>query len=331
MYKRSKRQPIIRSLANVRNTGPDVVSRDPGRRRPMPPICGMLWLCLMLQGCNNAPDEVADSGIWFFVLVKSSNHAQARDGELTLLNYHFFSEIFPKEGSGELRHAQMIRHDAPDSPMSYENRGSNYYIEGGHFQTQGEVDAAYPNGTFRFEIVSDVVEIDTELDLSGPDGATDIPEPIQISLYQGGQQIDPLQVDVTEDLQVRWSDYSNGSEGPNGIVDDMIFVVVQDCRGERIVHTGLPFKESNYLTFRADSLDILAGTMQSGEPHAMFVEFPHVVDSVVANGVPGFTSYATATYLDIHTMGKAADSSCLDDMPPMDTGQTDDGSAEDED
>jgi hypothetical protein len=33
--------------------------------------------------------------IQFFVLVKSSNYAQASDGNLSLLNYHFFSEVFP--------------------------------------------------------------------------------------------------------------------------------------------------------------------------------------------------------------------------------------------
>ena len=34
------------------------------------------------------------SDISFFVLVKSSNYAQDSSGVLTLLNYHFFSEIF---------------------------------------------------------------------------------------------------------------------------------------------------------------------------------------------------------------------------------------------
>ena len=55
----------------------------------------------------------------------------------------------------------------------------------------------------------------------------------------------------------------------------------------------------------------------------MFVEFPHVVDSKVVNGVPGFTSYATATYTDINTVGEIDPSSCPDELPPLDTGQTD--------
>ena len=48
-----------------------------------------------------------------------------------------------------------------------------------------------------------------------------------------------------------------------------------------------------------------------------------VVDSRVVDGVPGFTSYATATYIDIRTLGEQSDQSCPDAPPPMDTGQTD--------
>jgi hypothetical protein len=68
-----------------------------------------------------------------------------------------------------------------------------------------------------------------------------------------------------------------------------------------------------------------ANTLSSGQAYSMFVEFPHVVDSRVINGVPAFTSYATATYLDLRTTGASSDSGCPDVPPPMDTGQTDRG------
>ncbi len=279
-------------------------------------------LSLLSVGCDNSHQGNEDAGMWFFVLVKSSNYEQDRAGELTFLNYHFFSEVFPKDGNSDPITGRLTRHDAPDTPMPYVDRGSNYYIEGGHFDSAAELDNAFPNGTFLFEISSKSVHIKTELSLSGPNGETDIPEPIRISLYQNNEVVDPMQIDALQELTVRWSDYSNGRPGPNGIFDDMIFVVVQDCRGERIVHTGLPFKDKDYLTFRAEELLVSPETMRPGEMHAMFVEFPHVVDSAIVAGVPGFTSYATATYLDIHTTGEAPDTSCLEKMPAMDTGQT---------
>ena len=260
--------------------------------------------------------------ISFFVLVKSSNYSQDVAGELTLLNYHFFSEIFLQPDGG-ISHGILTRHDNPDDPMVYEERENAYYIEGGHFDTLEDVDAAYPNGMFAFDIATpDGRERHAELLLSGPGGRTDIPAPITISFEQDGSVVSPILVDPATDLVVRWSEYSNGMADPRGIVDDMIFVVVADCHGERVFHTGLPF-QGDYTTFRTTEITVRAGTLDGGQPYSAFVEFPHVVDSRVVDGVPGFTSYATATYIDIRTLGEQSDQSCPDAPPPMDTGQTD--------
>ncbi len=260
--------------------------------------------------------------ISFFVLVKSSNYSQDSTGRLTLLNYHFFSEIFLPTGGG-LSHATLTRHDLPDTPMVYEKRENAYYVEGGHFDTQEEVDAAYPNGVFAFDITTtDGHERHTELLLAGPRGGTDIPAPISIMFDHGDEPVSPLEIDPSRDLMIRWSEYSNGAADPRGIVDDMIFVVVADCHGERLFHTGLPF-QGDYMTYRTTNVTVPAGTLQPGQPYSAFVEFPHVVESDVVDGVPGFTSFATATYVDLRTTGSESDASCPEVSPPMDTGQTD--------
>jgi hypothetical protein len=207
--------------------------------------------------------------------------------------------------------------------MEYELQGDNYYFEGGHFDSEEEVDRAHPNGPYLFHIVTPTVQTrGFSLGLEGPGGATDIPEPITVSLWQEAAKVHPLSVDPAKDLVVRWSEYSNGTEDPRGIVDDMIFLVVADCQGERIFHTGLPF-QGEYTTFRTTEMTVEAGVLSPGQPYSAFVEFPHVVDSAIEQGVPGFASYATATYLDLHTSGPRADQACPDSPPPMDTGQTD--------
>jgi hypothetical protein len=132
----------------------------------------------------------------------------------------------------------------------------------------------------------------------------------------------PDAVDPGLDLTVSWSSYSNGAPDPKGIVDDMIFVVFQDCTGKRVFHTGLPFKEPSYMTYRTTEVAVPRDRFESGHPYAMFVEFPHRVDSVVIDGTPGFASYATATYLDVRTTGTSV-SQCPEKAPPLDTGQTD--------
>jgi hypothetical protein len=276
----------------------------------------VIALTSILTACTQQSD------ITFFVLVKSSNYAQDSTGQLTLLNYHFFSEIFLTD-SGSIERAELTLHDRPDEPQVYVDRGHNFYVEGGHFDTLEEVDAEYPNGVFSFDIFSPSVTIENAtLSLAGPDGRTDIPHPISISFLQSGDTVNPLGIDPERDLLIRWSDYSNGRDDPNGIVDDMIFVVVADCFGDRIYHTGLPF-EGEYMRHDVREVTVASNSLEPGRPYSAFVEFPHVVDSRVFNGVPGFTSYATATYVDLHTTGNSVGEVCPDELPPMDTGQTD--------
>ena len=263
-----------------------------------------------------------DTGLHFIVLVKSSNYSQNRDGELTRLNYHFFSEVFPHKPE-TLVTGSLWRDGLSSSAMDYEKRENNHYIEGGHFDTVEEADKTHPNGVYRLSVKTDKVHIvNQRLNLAGDSGATEIPEPIKIHLSQGGNTVAPDNLDPNQSLTISWSEYSNGRDDPRGIVDDMIFVVMQDCTGARIVHTGLPFK-GPYMTWKSQQVTVDDSKLKPGHPYSIFVEFPHVVDSHIAEGVPIFSSYATATYLDLTTQGEARSNECLDSMPPMDTGQTD--------
>ena len=96
-------------------------------------------------------EKNSDKGLWFFVLVKSNNYSQSVNGDLTLLNYHFFSEIFAKE-DGVVKSASLQRAGDERPAFTYEDKGGTYYYEGGHFDTVDEVDAAHPNGSYRFQI-----------------------------------------------------------------------------------------------------------------------------------------------------------------------------------
>ena len=244
-----------------------------------------------------AQEPADETDLWFFVLVKSSNYSQNTAGKLSLLNYHFFSELFAKQ-PGLIKSATLKRKMGEERSFDYVDRGDAFYYEGGHYKSLAGVDAAHPNGAYHFSItLSSGSVLDTSMTLAGPEGKTDIPAPIHIYFHQNGKLVRPDTVDPGLALMVSWSPYSNGASDPKGIVDDMIFVVFQDCKGERVFHTGLPFKEQNYMTYRAAEVSVPAGRFESGHPYAMFVEFPHRVDSVVIGGTPGFTSYATATYL----------------------------------
>lgn len=270
-------------------------------------------------GDPTAVAERAGEEVRFFVVVKSSNYAQDAGGALKLLNYHFFSEAFASPGALVTGQLQV-----PAGPASklYEQRNGTLYVEGGHFTSLADLDRAYPNGRYRVSLRGSRTNVqDASLNLSGPAGRTDIPPPIRISIEQGDRTVAPTQIDTSRPTTIRWTAFSNGRPDPHGIVDDMIFVVVQDCRGQRVFHTGLPF-DGPYLRYDATQVQLPAHLLQPGEPYSMFVEMPHVADSIRSGNVPGFASYATATYLDLRTTGNST-RTCPPVPPAMDTGQTD--------
>ncbi len=259
----------------------------------------------------------------FFVIVKSNNWDQDEEtGELKLLNYHFFSEIFMTE-NGQVTDAAFVR-PGVDKIHAYDPYGKGkIFMEGGHFDSQEEVDAAWPNGDYSITIETPSGTIkDYRLTLAGPDGKSQIPAGITITPHQDGKPVPPLALDPDKALTMKWTPFAVGAADPNGLVDDLIFFVIADCHGERIVHTGLPSDEI-YLTYEATEFSVPADKLRPGEGYSTFVEFPNQVMTEKVQGVLAFSSYATTTYLDLKTTGEASGPACPDKLKPMDSGQTD--------
>jgi hypothetical protein len=59
--------------------------------------------------------------------------------------------------------------------------------------------------------------------------------------------VNPEAVRAAEDLQISWTPFTTGRADPNGIADDLIFVMLEDCRGKRIYHSGRPLETPNPL------------------------------------------------------------------------------------
>src|SRR5579872_603838 len=97
---------------------------------------------------TSAPAAQASADVRFFVVVKSSNYSQDAAGGLKLLNYHFFSEIFPAAVpvSGELNSGLWPK------ARPYQPHDQTLYVEGGHFNTLAALDSAYPNGSYRVSL-----------------------------------------------------------------------------------------------------------------------------------------------------------------------------------
>jgi len=272
----------------------------------------VMWPALLLAAyvVSGPRDHVS-----FLVLGKTTNHRQSENGVIGLLNYHFFAEIFVREG-GRVSDASL---SFPGGhTQSFEDLGYVLELHGGRFDGEERLDRDYPTGEY-------AVRFDT------PDGPIDgrrleirgsrIPEAPRITLLQEGRAASPQAIDPAKDVTVTWSEFEGARSDPNGILDDLVFVVVGNCRAERVVHSGRPFEGTPYLTYRTKAYTIPGGTLAPGEEHQMFVEHASV-DASEEDGIVGLVTYASTTFLDLRTRGVPS-GSCPDVMPPFDGGQTD--------
>lgn len=257
----------------------------------------------------------------FIVMGKTTNHRQAPSGELALLNYHFFAEIFVKPGS---RVTEASLEFPNGARQMFDDLGYVLELHGGRYDSESALDRLYPNGPYRFRFQTTSGNVDGRVLRVRDTGQEDsrIPSPARIGLSQNGRAVGPHDVDPESDLVVTWSTFEKGRPDPEGILDDLLFVVLGDCHGEKTVHSGRPFEGTDYLDFRAKSYTIPSAKLWPGEPHQMFVEHA-TVDTSKEDGIVGLVTYAATTFLDFETTGEADRAPCPAVMPKMDQGQTD--------
>jgi hypothetical protein len=277
------------------------------------------WLALLLLFVS--PPKSPGDHVSFLVMGKTTNHRESSSGELKLLNYHFFAEIFPRS-AGEVTDATLAFPGGEVRP--FEDLGAVLEVHGKRFDDEAELDHLYPNGSYLFRFSTPSGTIDgrsLRVERTG-EGRSRIPPPAQLTLLQGGAEISPDAVDPSRELTVRWSPFATGRADPNGIVDDLIFVVLGDCRGEKTVHSGRPFEGTPFLTYATSEYVFPRGKLRPGEPHQMSVEHA-VVDTSRADGIVGLVTYASTTFLDFRTTGTSSGPPCPAVMPRIDAGQTD--------
>ena len=255
----------------------------------------------------------------FLVMGKTTNHRQdPSTSARTLLNYHFFAEIFVREGGGVTDASLSF---PGGSEQRFDDLGFVLELHGGRYGDEGALDRSYPAGAYRFRYRTPAGAVDRVMELK-PEGRAGIPPPARIVLRQEGRNVPADSVDSAKDLVVTWSEFEGGAADPNGILDDLIFVVLGDCRGEKTVHSGRPFEGKPFLTYATKEYVIPKEKLRAGEPHQMFVEHA-TVETSEEEGVVGLVTYASTTFLDFRTRGDTPGPPCPPRMPPIDQGQTD--------
>ncbi len=245
--------------------------------------------------------------VTFFVIGKHAKFNQSNEGDLTPVDFSFFSEIFlTPDGdasnaflnmpTGErIRFRDQRLVEGPDKDNLLLIRGAK------RFSTYADLQSWYPDGRYSIEFDSPSGAVSNAA-LEFPRNG--LPSPPTISLYQDGVAMCSM-VDSNKDLEIRWSNFSQGSADESGILDDLIFVILEDETGRRVSHSGRPFEGKPFLTY-ADTFRVIeASVLTDGMEYTLTIEHAVLTDVQRLDTVPAMTTYAVTTQLNIKAVAAA--------------------------
>ena len=208
----------------------------------------LFLLVIGFSGGSSGQAPQLQTDITFVVVGKTGNFRQSAVGTVSALNYHFFAEIFIQE-NGRIKQAALLTPDNPFEGIAFSDSGYALEMHGGRYPNEIELEHYYPDGNyiFRYDTPSTgLLEQPIALANSASDSSR-LPDAPHIILSQNGRLISPHLIQADLPLTVTWSTFEQGNQDPLGIVNDLVFVIMGDCYGNRISHSGRPFENTPYL------------------------------------------------------------------------------------
>lgn len=258
----------------------------------------------------------------YVVLGKSINHRQSWDGDLTLLNTVFFAEIFLTP-NGQVTNGYLQGPGEAENGLKFPE-GQIQFLAGTRQYSIEALSENFPDTTYYFNFDTPDGNVrGLPATFRRDRGEIRNPGPIEINLYQDDSKVSPDEIDPERDLVVRWSEFSKGSADPRGTIDDMIYVIVGDCMGKEIEHSGHAISNPDALTYAAKEFTIPAAKLNAGQAFQLEVEHSNM-DTDVWNDIEIIVTYAATSFLDLRTSGNDSQSRNCPSIPyAMDGGQTD--------
>jgi hypothetical protein len=246
------------------------------------------------------------SGATYFIAVKNVTREQDHAGNTSFVDYVLLSYVFltdqtnlqkaylmpPGQGADRIALRDRRRDEGP-------SRDTIFFTASERYQDRARFNQAFPDGTYRFALVATDGEVTTQVQLNQGQH----PEPAIMSLSQHDRPADLEAIDPEADLLVRWSQFAGSKPDPNGILDDIIFFIVKDCRGYRMLHSGRPF-QGPHLTYTDTGYIVPGGLLNAGQEHTLIVDHAFIEGTTVIEGIVGAASYAQTTRLKIRTIGE---------------------------
>lgn len=282
-----------------------------------------LSVFLLLSGCSESVDVEAvnepaeekttiGDHVTFYGTGKVARYQQHMDSSLEYLGPLFFAEIFIAAG-GEVTNASVTFPPPVNDTRQLEYRysesdeiGDVMYLSG-RAESDEELERNYPSGAFEFtfstpggDVVHSVVSFE---------GGAFPTQPV-IIFEQAGQTIPFEEVDAGQDLRITWAPFREGRADENGVLDDLIFVAIDSCAVEDMVHSGRPFEKDDHLTYRDEEYIVAAGTLAPGQTYSMYLEHALLPNTQRDYGMPAFATFAASTYMDFKTIGATDPAYC---------------------
>lgn len=276
-----------------------------------------LFLAVACSGPEDGESERSggvgpERDVTFFGVGKVARYRQFADGSLQTLEPLFFAEIFIAAG-GRVSEAS-VRFPPPAGgvrELGHERSASDAIGDAMYLSARAEdfaaLEARFPSGTYSFSFTTAHGRVEEAS--VGFRGAA-FPRPPVIVLEQDGRPVAVDAVDPEKPLVVTWTPFEQGRADENGILDDLIFVAIDSCVVEDLVHSGRPYERDDYLSFRDAEYVVPAGTLAPGQTWNMYVEHAVLPETRLAQDIPAFATLAASTYLDFRTAGEADPAYC---------------------
>jgi hypothetical protein len=258
------------------------------------------------------PAMAQQEDVTFFVIGKHGNYDQDVLRRTHSVDFSFFSEIF-LTADGDASNAILTLPTGEEISFTDQRivegaEQDNLFLVRGdeRYQNYAALQTRYPDGNYRISFESPSGNVDGAL-LSFP--GDPLPSPPVIEVRQRGELLCGY-VDAGIDLAVSWTPFAQGRADELGVLDDLIFVILEDAEGNRVAHSGRPFEDSPYLTFADANHRIDASAMQPGQTYVLSVEHAVLADTHLSDAVPSMTTTAVTTRLRLQTLVLSQTADC---------------------
>ena len=265
----------------------------------------LILTSVFIYSCEIETQTLSQKDVTFFGTGKVSRYQQIKDGSHKILKPLFFAEIFIST-NGVVKNAKIkfpkfldITEELKYRYSESDEIGDVMYLSG-FAENYEDLEIKFPMGDYSFSFETSEGTVRDSV-VSYKDKS--FPIHPKIILKQLNKVISIDQVDPKEELIITWPIFSEGRADENGLLDDPIFVAIDSCKIEDVVHSGRPFEKNGYLTFRANQYIVAAGTLEPGQKYSMYVEHAIFTDTQNENGMPAFATLASSTYMDFNTTG----------------------------